>query len=176
VAPAEEAAADLGQDDIDAMLASFDAPAAEPAAKDDDVLDLTKPVATPKATESSELEFRASEAKAEPAPEPEAVDDAGWGEIEPEPMPMSRAPSAPTTAVSRAVGEALLAPEAGTAVASAFSSLAHTILGQNARTLDDLVEEMLRPMLKDWLDDNLPTIVERLVRAEIERVSRGPKR
>ena len=46
--------------------------------------------------------------------------------------------------------------------------------GQNhARTLDDLVKEMLRPMLKSWLDDNLPSIVERIVRAEIERVSRG---
>ena len=38
---------------------------------------------------------------------------------------------------------------------------------------EDLVKEMLRPMLKAWLDDNLPTLVERLVRAEIERVSRG---
>ena len=36
-----------------------------------------------------------------------------------------------------------------------------------------LVREMLRPMLKVWLDDNLPSLVERLVRAEIERVSRG---
>jgi cell pole-organizing protein PopZ len=35
------------------------------------------------------------------------------------------------------------------------------------------VREMLRPMLKGWLDDNLPGLVERLVRAEIERVSRG---
>jgi cell pole-organizing protein PopZ len=48
-------------------------------------------------------------------------------------------------------------------------------LVQNARTLDDLVQDMLRPMLKAWLDDNLPTIVERLVRTEIERVSRGPR-
>ena len=44
---------------------------------------------------------------------------------------------------------------------------------QNARTLEDLVKEMLRPMLKGWLDDNLPGLVERIVRAEIERVSRG---
>ncbi len=43
----------------------------------------------------------------------------------------------------------------------------------NARTLEDLVKEMLRPMLKAWLDDNLPGLVERIVRAEIERVSRG---
>jgi cell pole-organizing protein PopZ len=39
--------------------------------------------------------------------------------------------------------------------------------------VDELVREMLRPMLKAWLDDNLPSLVERLVRAEIERVSRG---
>ena len=47
------------------------------------------------------------------------------------------------------------------------------MLVQNARTLEDLVREMLRPMLKTWLDDNLPGMVERLVRAEIERVARG---
>jgi cell pole-organizing protein PopZ len=58
-------------------------------------------------------------------------------------------------------------------VDSAFNTLAHTVLGQNARTLEDLVKEMLRPMLKSWLDDNLPGLVERIVRAEIERVSRG---
>ena len=38
---------------------------------------------------------------------------------------------------------------------------------------EDLVKEMLRPMLKSWLDDNLPGLVDRIVRAEIERVSRG---
>jgi cell pole-organizing protein PopZ len=59
------------------------------------------------------------------------------------------------------------------AVDSAFNTLAHTVLVQNAHTLEDLVREMLRPMLKTWLDDNLPGMVERLVRAEIERVSRG---
>jgi cell pole-organizing protein PopZ len=59
------------------------------------------------------------------------------------------------------------------AVESAFNTLAHTVLSHNARTLEDLVREMLRPMLKSWLDDNLPSLVERIVRAEIERVSRG---
>jgi cell pole-organizing protein PopZ len=67
----------------------------------------------------------------------------------------------------------LLSRSASVAVDSAFASLTHTVLTQNARTLDDLVKDMLRPMLKAWLDDNLPSLVERLVRAEIERVSRG---
>jgi cell pole-organizing protein PopZ len=51
--------------------------------------------------------------------------------------------------------------------------LAHTVSSSTTRSLEDLVRDMLRPMLKNWLDDNLPTIVERLVRAEIERVARG---
>jgi uncharacterized protein len=57
-------------------------------------------------------------------------------------------------------------------VNAAFGSLAQTMLGRG-RTLEDLVQEMMRPMLKEWLDENLPGLVERMVRAEIERVSRG---
>jgi uncharacterized protein len=68
---------------------------------------------------------------------------------------------------------ALLSSSTASAVDSAFNSLANTVLGNNARTLEDLVKEMLRPMLKGWLDDNLPGLVDRIVRAEIERVSRG---
>jgi cell pole-organizing protein PopZ len=67
----------------------------------------------------------------------------------------------------------LLSSATSTAVNSAFNALAQTVLVQNARTLEDLVKEMLRPLLKTWLDDNLPGLVERLVRIEIERVSRG---
>jgi hypothetical protein len=67
----------------------------------------------------------------------------------------------------------LISRETSAAVDSAFNTLAQTVLVQNARTLEDLVREMLRPMLKSWLDENLPGVVERLVRAEIERVARG---
>jgi hypothetical protein len=67
----------------------------------------------------------------------------------------------------------LMSTATSAAVDSAFNALAQTVLVHNARTLEDLVREMLRPMLKVWLDDNLPGLVERLVRAEIERVSRG---
>jgi cell pole-organizing protein PopZ len=69
--------------------------------------------------------------------------------------------------------EHLLSEQSDDAVSGAFSALAHTILAQNARTLEDLVAEMLKPMLKEWLDDNLPALVERLVQEEIHRVSRG---
>ena len=60
--------------------------------------------------------------------------------------------------------EPLLSPEASEAVTASFSALSA-----------GLVREMLRPMLKQWLDENLPDVVERLVRAEIQRVARGPK-
>ena len=69
--------------------------------------------------------------------------------------------------------QAILSQNTVNSVESAFNTLANTVLSSNARTLEDLVKEMLRPMLKAWLDDNLPALVERIVKAEIERVSRG---
>ena len=78
-----------------------------------------------------------------------------------------------TTAPLRAAEPPLLSEASAAAVHSAFGALEHTLPVQNAKTLEELVREMLRPMLKAWLDDNLPTLVERLVRAEIERVARG---
>ena len=56
---------------------------------------------------------------------------------------------------------------------SRINTLAQTTHPRGGRTVEELVSELLRPMLKAWLDDNLPAIVERLVRAEIERVSRA---
>jgi cell pole-organizing protein PopZ len=83
-----------------------------------------------------------------------------------EPPPLLESSAAPPA-------QQILSRSTVSAVESAFNSLAHTVLSNNARTLEDLVKEMLRPMLKSWLDDNLPGLVERIVKAEIERVSRG---
>jgi cell pole-organizing protein PopZ len=92
----------------------------------------------------------------------------------PEPLPSMVDEARRQFQASGGGGDSLFLSQATTAaVDSAFNSLAHTVLVQNARTLEDLVREMMRPMLKTWLDDNLPALVERLVRAEIERVSRG---
>ncbi|WP_316862352.1 DUF2497 domain-containing protein [uncultured Cohaesibacter sp.] len=70
-------------------------------------------------------------------------------------------------------GAPLVSDATSQQVTSAFGNLTHTILNNNSRTIENVVEDMLRPMLKAWLDQNLPIMVERLVRAEIERVSRG---
>ena len=91
--------------------------------------------------------------------------------MRPEP---ARAPAAVQAPALRPAGEdGLLSPRTTAAVDLAFNTLAQTVLVQNSRTLEDLVREMLKPMLRAWLDDNLPGLVERLVRAEIERVARG---
>lgn len=66
----------------------------------------------------------------------------------------------------------LLSPATDAIIQSAFGDLSNTVLSGNSRTIDDLVKDMLRPMLKTWLDTNLPPLVERLVRDEIERLSR----
>lgn len=67
----------------------------------------------------------------------------------------------------------LVSPTTAASIAAQFETLAATrIFGDTAR-MDELVRELLRPMLREWLDDNLPGIVEKLVRAEIERVARG---
>jgi cell pole-organizing protein PopZ len=67
----------------------------------------------------------------------------------------------------------LLSAATTAAVDAAFYTLARTAQARSGRTVEELVSELLRPMLKAWLDENLPEMVERLVRAEIERVSRG---
>jgi uncharacterized protein len=168
-APPPAAATPNSQDDIDAMLASLDEATPEadirPSQPDADVFDLTDEMALPdppppppapaatsfqKVVPQDDLEFSESSARTTP-PRPAF-----------EPPPIETAPAHP-----------ILSRTTVNAVESAFNTLANTVLSNNARTLEDLVKEMLRPMLKSWLDDNLPGLVERIVKAEIERVSRG---
>jgi cell pole-organizing protein PopZ len=90
---------------------------------------------------------------------------------------MTLAPVEPQTSRQQAgakpTSEAgLLSSEATAAVGSAFNTLTETVK-KHGPTLEDVVRETLRPMLKSWLDENLPRVVERMVQAEIERVIRG---
>jgi cell pole-organizing protein PopZ len=68
---------------------------------------------------------------------------------------------------------AIVSEHTGRQVAAAFGELSEAFATRSKKTFDDMAEQMLRPMLQDWLDNNLPTLVERLVREEIERVARG---
>jgi uncharacterized protein len=162
--PAPEPAASNSQDDIDAMLASLDAatpeaeirPAPQPE-PEPDVFELTDEMALPDPAPP-----KASFNKIEPEDDIEFSESRGRQPVHEPPSFENAAPQQP-----------ILSRSTVSAVESAFNSLANTVLSNNARTLEDLVKEMLRPMLKSWLDDNLPGLVERIVKAEIERVSRG---
>lgn len=81
---------------------------------------------------------------------------------------MAQAAEIPEMAEQR---DQLISREVNNAVHASFNALAQTILVANSRTLEDLVREMLSPILTVWLNDNLPGIVERLVRVEIEQIS-----
>ncbi len=83
----------------------------------------------------------------------------------------------PATPSEKSPDEALLSKVVSASVSEAFgklNSVAHPAqAAAQPKSVEDLMAELLRPMLKTWLDDNLPALVERLVQAEIERVSRG---
>ena len=76
-----------------------------------------------------------------------------------------------STSTSRVAEAGLLSREATAVVGSAFNALTETVK-KHEPSLEDVVRETLRPMLKAWLDENLPGAVERMVQAEIERVTR----
>lgn len=80
----------------------------------------------------------------------------------------------PVEARGAATAPNILSAEASAAASSAFNRLADTILSRAVgdRSVEDMTRELLRNMLKQWLDENLPALVERLVREEIERVAR----
>jgi len=149
----------LSEDEATAGLASPPAPANPPPPADPDVL----------ALESSML-------VAEPppvAPPPEHVRAASGAESA-EPIAV---PNAPVPPAAEPVRAGLVAPEAVAATTSSLSTLVRALVEHQAAavhrggpTLEDIVREEIRPMLKAWLDQNLPPLVERLVRAEIERV------
>jgi cell pole-organizing protein PopZ len=86
------------------------------------------------------------------------------------------AQSHPPAVIAEREVAALVSPAVGEQVARSFGDLALAIDSSARRSFDEIAEDMLRPMLQEWLDDNLPTLVERLVREEIERVARGPRR
>jgi cell pole-organizing protein PopZ len=135
------------------------APSEDASPAEADVLELTQPVeAGPafKAVRGSDVMFREEQRR---APEPAIT------------APATAQAAAPQEHTMR--DQDLLSPSSTAAVSAAFNALAGTVLTEHARSLEDIVREMLRPMLKQWLEENLPGLVERLVRAEIDRVSRG---
>lgn len=146
----------ISEDDVEAAEPS-EIPDEEPVAAapepepeiEEDVLELTEAV------------------EPEPVPEPEPVAAAPPPRAAPEPV---REPEPDTEIIDDLVS----APVAN-AAASAFGQLVGQMLvssrGTEGKTLEDIVREMLRPMLKDWLDGNLRSIVEAKVADEVEKIA-----
>ncbi|MCV0398036.1 MAG: DUF2497 domain-containing protein [Rhizobiaceae bacterium] len=67
----------------------------------------------------------------------------------------------------------IISEQAGRQVAAAFGELSDAFAASRRRSFDEVAEDMMRPMLQEWMDNNLPHLVERLVREEIERIARG---
>jgi hypothetical protein len=132
----------------------------------------------------------AAEPEPEAEPEPAAVAPEPVAAAEPEPAPVAEEEALELTekvethgdldVFSAPAAEAAPAPEplvseqAASAAASAFGALSAAIaMPKGDRTLEDVVRELLRPLLQQWLDDNLPSIVQQAVEAEVERIARG---
>ena len=123
------------------------APEPEPEpilAEDDDVLELTDKVREPEETHGDIDVFAR--------------------DLAPTPAPAWRAP---------VEEEPLIADHAADSAASAFGNLARAVsMPADGRSLEDVVRELLRPLLKAWLDEHLPEIVQARVDAEVARIAR----
>jgi cell pole-organizing protein PopZ len=156
-APAPKAAAPAGPQIVYTNNA---APSARPAAP------------APETAEAAPPPSPAPAAAAVAAPSPKVV----WEKPASPPAAAVSSPAAPEPepdGASPADEEPFASVETEAAVAASFQALSTTVALQSSAMIEGLTRDMLRPMLKSWLDDNLPSIVERLVRAEIQRVARG---
>ncbi len=121
--------------------------------------------------------FQETEAPAgtfeEYVPEPEyAVEDTSqqWVEEERQQLPVVQ-----YQALENAYEPpSLMSDISAMAAHDSFSELAQSLAGPapGEQSVEDMTQNLLRGMLKTWLDDNLPGMVEKLVREEIERVAR----
>lgn len=154
----------ISEDDAPAEAAAAPEPEPAPveeAPVEDDVLELTDPIEPPAPVESmGDIDVYSPEPEPEPAPPPP-----------PPPLPEP----ASASAFSRdEVADNLVGDHAAGLAASAFGSLSSALLmPKDGRTLEDVVRELLRPLLKEWLDQNLPRIVETKVEEEVHRIARG---
>ena len=163
------------------IISEDDAPPAEaaPAAvlapvepEDEDVLELTEAIEASAPLEShGDLDIYEPPAAA-PAPAPEPV---AWTPP-PEPAPAPRPEPQPVAYLAPAVSDddPIIGAAAAAATASAFGRLeAALAMPAPGRSLDDVVRELLKPLIKTWLDDNLPRIVEAKVTEAVEKLQRG---
>jgi uncharacterized protein len=133
-----------------------------PAAEKDDVLELTEALDEDGQVRRLDPAAPSSASpRTEPEPPPEADNASGKAEPSRDRILSAATSQTAATAFTR-LG----------ALPSARQTRSELPAGIAGRTLEDIVHDALRPLLRSWLDDHLPAIVERLVREEIARVTR----
>lgn len=127
----------------------------------DEILELSEPVPEPE---------YAREPVAHPAPAPVPASEP----VTPAPAPVAAAPAPVAEPVSGPTPESLLSARTAEASRSPLDALSRLVVKPEVTgsdTLEGVVREMLRPMLRDWLDANLPAMVETMVAREIDRIT-----
>jgi cell pole-organizing protein PopZ len=129
----------------------------------------TAPHATETVAPVAETHEPASAAAADPI---EAEDNDDVFELDTDMMVADTAtmPAAEAETPIASTEASAAASQSVSALKKALSERAAQIYTKPSVSLEDVVREEVRPMLKAWLDAHLPAVVERLVRAEIERV------
>lgn len=138
----------------------------EPQAEDEEEIELEM-------VDSDEPTEETEEIIAEPEPEPEPQPEA-------EPEPVSIAEPEPVDALAAEAADRLVSENPAMNSVASLSALAAAVDTHRRaadpsigpRTIEDLVKDVMRPMIREWLDDNLPSLVERMVGREIERLTR----
>jgi len=142
----------------------------EPQAEDEEEIELEM-VDSNALTEEPEENIAEPEADPEPEPEPE---------LEAEPEPVAIAEPEPVDALAAEAADRLVSENSAMNSVASLSALAAAVDTHRRavdpsigpRTIEDLVKDVMRPMIREWLDDNLPSLVERMVGREIERLTR----
>jgi cell pole-organizing protein PopZ len=203
IVPEHEAAADMGFDALlaDTQAETAEPDAAPALVVPDDisfssadlgVAELPSFNPAPSVAEDVEAEAEpvfSPEPEVEAAPVLSAVsidEDRSVAEIAPEPIAFARSSVAaaspmPDATLSADLADGLLETTTKAAIRSSIDKLGAAgigivpspALGNANLTIETMVREMLRPILKEWLDENLPSVVERMVEKEISRVARG---
>ncbi|MEX2453767.1 MAG: DUF2497 domain-containing protein [Rhodospirillaceae bacterium] len=125
--------------------------------------------------EADEVELEMVDSADEDDIEPEALP-----EPEPEPVNEPETMTGPMASIAAAVEERLISTPPAAESVSSLASLAAAVDSHRRavdpsigpKTIEDLVKEVMRPMIREWLDGNLPGLVERLVTREIQRLTR----
>ncbi|MGK7869399.1 DUF2497 domain-containing protein [Falsiroseomonas sp. E2-1-a20] len=153
---------------------------------EDEAQDTSSPAAKGDAPEDEPLDLTEAMLVGPPVPETVARPEPAAPVLPPpraathahEPTPEPPAPEPPMTVANvMTAAEGLIAPAVAAATTQTLATLLRSVANERSATvhrggpsIEDVVREEIRPLLKEWLDQHLPPLVERLVRVEIERV------